>query len=325
MKCFVTGGAGFIGSHLVDRLVKDGHGVVVYDNLSLGREEFISRHFGSGRFRFVNGDLLDSRSLAAAMKGSDIVFHLAANSDIIKSAKDTRIDLEQGTIATYNVLEAMRGNGVKKIVFTSSNVVYGEAKKLPIPEDYGPLFPISMYGASKLACEALISAFCHNFGFKAWIYRFANVIGSRVTHGVMLDFYRKLLRDSRELEVLGDGKQSKPYILVDDIVDGMLFGMAHSSEDVNYFNLGTEGMTLVSRIADDVIRAAGLRGVKVRFTGGVRGWPGDVARVSLDMGKLTALGWRPRCGSSDEAMREGVRAIVAELGKSLGPVKGKTI
>lgn len=313
MKCFVTGGAGFIGSHLADRLISDGNSVVVYDNLSLGREEFISRHFGSSKFRFVKGDLLETKSLTAAMKGADVVFHLAANSDIIKSSKYTRIDLEQGTIATYNVLEAMRSNRVKKIVFTSSNVVYGEARKLPIQEDYGPLFPISMYGASKLACEALISAFCHNFGFKSWIYRFANVIGPRVTHGVVLDFYRKLQKNSRELEVLGNGKQAKPYIYVVDVVDGMLFGFRHSSEWVNYFNLGTEGFTHVSRIAEEVLRVLGLKSIKIRYTGGVRGWPGDVARVSLDMGKLKSLGWKPKYGTSDTALRVGVREILDEL------------
>lgn len=323
MKCFVTGGAGFIGSHLVDRLIAGGNSVVVYDNLSLGREEFISHHFGSSKFKFVKGDLLDAKSLASAMKGADVVFHLAANSDIIKSSKHTRIDLEQGTIATYNVLEAMRSNTVKKIVFTSSNVVYGEVKKLPIPEDYGPLFPISMYGASKLACEALISAFCHNFGFKSWIYRFANVIGPRVTHGVVLDFYRKLQKDSRELEVLGNGRQAKPYIYVTDVVDGMLFGFKRSSEWVNYFNLGTEGLTPVSRIAQEVLGVLGLKGTRIRYTGGVRGWPGDVARVSLDMGKLGSLGWKPKYPSSDDAMLVGVKAIVKGLEGSLGPVLPK--
>lgn len=313
MKCFITGGAGFIGSHLVDRLMKEGHSVVVYDNLSLGREEFLRHHFGSSRFRFVKGDLLDAKSLVAAMKGCDVVFHLAANSDIIKSSKHTRIDLEQGTIATYNVLEAMRSSGVKKIVFTSSNVVYGEAKKLPIPEDYGPLFPISMYGASKLACEGLISAFCHNFGFKAWIFRFANVIGPRVTHGVVLDFYSKLQKTRKELEVLGNGRQAKPYIYVTDVVDGMLFGFKHSDEWVNYFNLGTDGLTAVSKIAEEVLAVLKLKGTKIRYAGGVRGWPGDVARVSLAMVKLKSLGWKPRYAKSDDAMRAGVRAILGEL------------
>jgi UDP-glucose 4-epimerase len=313
MKCFITGGAGFIGSHLTDLLIEKGYMVVVYDNLSLGCEDFIRHHFPSPGFKFVNGDLLDVEHLKKSMEGSDIVFHLAANSDIVKSAKHTRIDLEQGTIATYNVLESMRFNDIDKIVFTSSNVVYGEAKKLPISEDYGPLFPISMYGASKLACEALISAFCHNFGFKSWIYRFANVTGPRITHGVVLDFYHKLKKNQLELEVLGDGKQAKPYIEVHDVVNGMLFGFNNSADSVNYFNLGTDGLTSVTVIAHEVIRIMGLDNVKVKFTGGVRGWPGDVARVSLAMNKLVTLGWKPRYSSSDEACMVGIRAIIKDL------------
>jgi UDP-glucose 4-epimerase len=318
VRCFVTGGAGFIGSHMVDRLIEDGHSVIVYDNLSLGREDFIRHHYPSARFRFVRADVLDFERLQEAMTSAELVVHLAANSDIIRSARDSRIDLEQGTIATYNVLESMRNNEIKKIIFTSSNVVYGEARTLPIPEDYGPLFPISMYGASKLACEGLISAYCHNFNFQSWIYRFANVTGPRVTHGVVLDFYRKLRTNPRELEVLGNGKQAKPYIEVHDVVDGMLYGFANSEQWVNYFNLGTEGLTAVTVIADAVIETMGLRDVTLKFTGGVRGWPGDVPRVSLDMGKLRSLGWKPRFASSDEACMIGVRGIIADLDKRDG-------
>lgn len=313
MRCFVSGGAGFIGSHMVDRLVADGHAVVVYDNLALGREDFIRHHYSKPGFQFINGDLLDVPLLQQSMKGAEVVLHFAANSDIVKSAKHTRIDLEQGTIATYNVLESMRFNGVGKIVFTSSSVVYGEAKQLPIPEDYGPLFPISMYGASKLACEALTSAFCHNFGLQSWIYRFANVTGPRATHGVVLDFYRKLQKNPRELEVLGDGKQAKAYVEVRDVVDGMLFGFSHSNESVNYFNLGTDGLTSVTVIANEIIRVLGLTDVDVQFTGGVRGWPGDVPRVSLEMTKLRALGWKAKYSSSDEACKAGIQAILDDL------------
>jgi UDP-glucose 4-epimerase len=313
MNCFVTGGAGCVGSHMIDRLMQDGHRVVAFDNLSLGREDFIGHHFSKPRFRFVRGDLLDAARLRKAMNGSDIVFHFAANSDIVKSAQHPGIDLEQGTIATYNVLAAMRANRVPKIVFTSSSVVYGEVRKLPIAEDHGPLFPISMYGASKLACEALISAFCHNFGFRAWIFRFANVIGARATHGVVVDFHRKLQRNRAALEVLGDGRQAKPYIEVGDVIDGMLFGLKHSKAPVNYFNLGTRGSTSVTAIAHAVIKALGLRGVRLRFTGGARGWPGDVPRVALDVRKLRALGWKARHPSSDQACRAGVRALIEDL------------
>lgn len=298
---------------MVDRLMAAGHAVVVYDNLSLGREDFIRHHYGKPGFEFIKGDLLDVPFLRESVKGVDVVFHFAANSDIVKSAAHTEIDLQQGTIATYNLLESMRFNGVGKIVFTSSNVVYGEAKQLPIPEDYGPLFPISMYGASKLACEALISAFCHNFGFQAWIYRFANVTGPRVTHGVVLDFYRKLQTNPQELEVLGDGKQAKPYVEVRDVVDGMLFGFTHSHDSLNYFNMGTDGLTSVTVIAHEVLRVLGLTGATLRFTGGVRGWPGDVSRVSLEMTKLRALGWQAKYPSSDEACKVGIRAIIDDL------------
>jgi UDP-glucose 4-epimerase len=315
MKCFVTGGAGFIGSHLIDRLMTDGHAVVAFDNLSLGREDLIRHHYSNRAFRFVKGNLLDLALLQSSMADSDVVFHLAANSDIVKSAADTRIDLEQGTIATYNVLDAMRICGVKRIVFTSSSVVYGEVERLPIHEDHGPLFPISFYGASKLAGEALVSAYCHNCDFRSWIYRFANVIGTRATHGVVLDFYRKLQRNNEELEIFGDGKQAKPYIAVHD-VDGVLFGLTHSSDSVNYFNLGTDGQTSVSAIAEEVTRLLGLRDVKFRFTGGDRGWPGDVPRVGLDMEKMKSLGWKPKYTSSDEACMAGIAAIIGELQRS---------
>ena len=259
MKYFVTGGAGFIGSHLVDRLIKENHEVTVYDNLSLGKKEFFQHHINNKNFKFIKGDILDFDFLVSSIKNSEIVCHLAANSDIIKSASQTRIDLEQGTIGTYNILEVMKINNINKIIYTSSNVIYGETDKLPINEDQGPLFPISMYGASKLACEALISAYCHNFKFKSWIFRFANVIGSRITHGVVLDFYNKLKSNSLLLEVLGDGNQSKPYIVVDDLIDGIFFAFKKSQNEVNYFNLGSEGSTNVKFIAKTVLKILNLK------------------------------------------------------------------
>lgn len=316
MKCFVTGGAGFIGSHLVDRLLLEGNQVVVYDNLSLGRLEFLKEHVNNSNFKFVKADLLNEKDLNRSMSGSDIVFHVAANSDIVKSALETKIDLEQGTIATYKVLEAMRLNAINKIVFTSSNVVYGEVDKLPIKEDYGPLFPISMYGASKLASEALISAYCHNFDFKAWIYRFANVTGSRVTHGVVLDFYNKLKLNDKVLEVLGNGKQAKPYIEVTDVVDGILYGFEHSKDNLNYFNLGTDGLTAVEEIAKEVLKCLGLNNTEIIYKGGVRGWPGDVPRVSLDMTKLKELGWKAKYSKSDDACKYGISQIIRFLKKT---------
>ena len=293
-NCFVTGGAGFIGSHLVDKLMEEGYNVTVYDNLSLGKKEFIKHHLSNPRFKFIKADLLDFKTLKKAIKKSEIVFHLAANSDIIKSSKQTNIDLNQGTIATYNLLEAMRLNNVKKIVFASSNVVYGEANKFPISENYGPLFPISFYGASKLAGEGLITAYCHNFGFSSWIYRFVNIVGSRATHGIVLDFYRKLKKNPSELEVLGNGKQSKPYLEIHDCVNGMLFGLKNSSKQINMFNLGTEGSTSVNEITEMILKELNLKNVQLKYTGGIRGWPGDVHTVSLTSKKLRSLGWKPK-------------------------------
>jgi UDP-glucose 4-epimerase len=313
MKYFVTGGAGFVGSHLVDRLVKENHEVTVYDNLSLGKKEFLQHHINNKNFKFIKGDILDFSFLMSCIKSSDIVCHLAANSDIIKSASQTRIDLEQGTIGTYNILESMKINNIDKIIYTSSSVIYGETDKLPINEDQGPLFPISMYGASKLACEALISAYCHNFKFKSWIYRFANVIGSRITHGAVLDFYNKLKLNSSLLEVLGDGNQSKPYIVVDDLIDGILFAFKKTQNKINYFNLGSEGSTNVKFIAETVLKILNLKKTKIIFKGGARGWPGDVSKVQLNINKLKELGWSPKYIKSDEACKKGIEIIIAYL------------
>ena len=312
-NCFVTGGAGFIGSHLVDRLMEEGHNVTVYDNLSLGKKEFIQHHLSNPKFKFIKADLSDFETLKKAMNGNDIIFHLAANSDIITSAKNPDVDLEQGTIATYKVLESMRFNNIKKILFTSSNVVYGEAEKSPTSETYGPLFPISFYAASKLACEAIISAYCHNFEYQSWVYRFGNIIGDRPTHGIVLDFYRKLRKNPHELEVLGDGNQSKPYIEVRDCVDGMLFGLRNSSEQRNLFNLGTTGAVYVKDIVKIVIEEMGLKDVKINYTGGIRGWPGDVHTVRLDVSKLESLGWKPKYSTSHEAFLAGAKDIIQEL------------
>lgn len=313
MKCLVTGGAGFIGSHLVDRLVKQNHQVVVYDNLSLGKKEFLQHHVNNPNFTFIQGDLLQIDALKNAMVGVDAVFHLAANSDVIKSAKNPAIDLEQGVMATYNVLEAMRYARVSKIVFTSSNVVYGEATISPTSENYGPLLPISFYGAAKLSSEAMIAAYVHNFHFQAWMYRFGNIVGSRPTHGVVLDFYKKLTKNPHQLEVLGNGNQSKPYIEVHDCVEGILLGFEKSKGLVNLFNLGTQGGVYVRDIAKTVIDLMGLENVEIKFAGGERGWPGDVHTVRLDSNKLETLGWKPKYPSAKEAFMAGAKDIIKEL------------
>ncbi|MDD5085095.1 MAG: NAD-dependent epimerase/dehydratase family protein [Candidatus Omnitrophica bacterium] len=312
MKAFVTGGAGFIGSNLAGELVRKKHSVTCYDNLSLGRKEFLRPYLGYRSFRFLKADLLDFGRLKKAIKGHDVVFHMAANSDIGYGIEYTDWDLKQGTLATFNVLEAMRVNGIKEIVFASTSAVYGDEPRLrPTPEDYGPLFPISLYGASKLASEGLISAYCHNFGMRAWIFRFGNVVGDNGTHGVVVDFITRLRKNSKELRILGDGKQSKPYLYVKECVDGILFGHKHSRREVNFFNLASKGATSVSKIADMVTGEMGLAKVKRRYTGTKRGWPGDVPQVRLNTAKMTRLGWKASL-SSDRAVLAAIRALLRD-------------
>jgi len=313
MKYFITGGAGFVGSHFVDKLISKDQTVIVYDNLILGKKENLKKHFNNSKFKFIHGDILDLKKLIKSMENVDVVIHLAANSDIIKSSRDTDIDLKNGTIGTYNVLESMKFNKIKKIIFTSSNVVYGETKELPISENFGPLFPISSYGASKLASEALISAYCHNHKIQSWIFRFANVIGKRVTHGVVLDFYNKLKKNRHKLLVLGDGNQQKPYILVEDIVSAILFAFKKAKKQLNYFNLGTVGFTEVKKIAKEVIKSFGLKKVKIVYSGGKRGWPGDVSKVSLNINKILKLGYKFKVLDSTNACMIGVKQIINEL------------
>lgn len=312
MKIFVTGGAGFIGSHLVDKLMNMGYSVTVYDNLSSGKKQFIEQHFKKNNFRFIEGDLLDLEKLKNSIKNHDVVFHIAANPFVRLGEKQTRLDLEQGAIATYNVLESMRLNNIKKIIFSSSSVVYGETPPIDIPENYGPTLPISFYGAGKLAAEGLITAFCGTFDFQAWIFRFANVVGLRGTHGVIVDFIDKLRKNPYELEILGDGHQQKPYLHVSDIVEGMLYGFKHSNDQINLFNLGCDSNTTVTRIAEMVVEEMRLKNVKFKYTGGKRGWPGDVPRFQLSIEKIKKLGWQPKY-TSDEAVRKAIREILDNM------------
>ncbi len=308
MKAFVTGGAGFIGSNLVDALLESGYKVTVYDNLSLGTEDRIKHHLYNKDFTFIKADLLDFNKLLSSIKDHDIIFHLAANSDISNNSR-TDIDIKQGTLATYNVLEAMRLNNVKKIVFSSTSAVYGEPKIMPTPENYGPLQPISLYGSSKLACEGLLAAFSHNFDFQIWIFRFANIIGKRGTHGVLVDFIRKLRNNAKELEILGDGKQKKSYLEVRECVEGIFFALEKSREQLNVFNLGCNSSTQVDTIANIVVEEMGLKDVKFRYTGGARGWKGDVPLMSLDVSKINKLGWQAKL-RSDEAVRVAVKYLL---------------
>ena len=306
MKAFVTGGAGFIGSHLVDGLVELGDSVTVYDNFSSGKKEFLDKHLKNNDINLIEADLLDLERLKKEIKGHDVVFHIAANPFVRLGEEQTKLDLEQGAVATYNILEAMRLNGIKKIVFASSSVVYAETPQIAIPETYGPTLPISLYGAGKLAAEGLISAFCGTFDFQAWIFRFANVVGIRGTHGVIVDFIEKLNKNPKELEILGDGKQQKPYLHATDIVDGIIYGFEHSNDQINLFNLGVDSNTTVTHIAEMIIEEMKLSDVKFNYTGGKRGWAGDVPRFQLSTEKMKKLGWKPRY-SSDDAVRKAIR------------------
>ena len=309
----VTGGAGFIGSHLVDALVSNGKTVRVLDNFSSGRMEFLSQHEGTGKVEVVKADLLDSDSVRGAMAGVDVVHHMAANPDIRLGTTVTDTDLKQGTVATYNVLEAMRLEDVGQISFSSSSAVYGEADVMPTPETYGPIKPISLYGASKLASEALITAWCGTFGAKSWIHRFANIVGPRGTHGVIYDFIHKLKADPSRLEVLGNGLQEKSYMSAHDCVQAMVHLIDNTGADVNLYNLGTGDTCSVRKIAEIVIEESGFEGVSIDYTGGDRGWAGDVPKTSLNVDNLFDTGFRPEMMSED-AIRHTANALISEIG-----------
>lgn len=312
MRSFVIGGAGFIGSHLLDRLVARGP-VTAYDNLSVGKRTFIEAHLASGAATLVEADVLDLDHLTRAMADHDVVFHLAANPEARWGLTNTRLDLEQGTIATYNVLEAMRRTSTRTLVFSSSGTVYGETPRACAEPDLGAL-PISLYGASKLAGEALVSAFAECFGLTARIFRFGNVVGPRGTHGAALDFLRKLAADPTRLDVLGDGHQSKPYLHVTDCADGLLFGLDHTpaAERLAVYNLAPPDATTVARIAELCVAASPHPGAAIVYGGGDRGWPGDVPRSRMDAGKLAALGFRVR-RTSDEAVHAAVLALAEQV------------
>ncbi|HVP96243.1 NAD-dependent epimerase/dehydratase family protein [Methanoregula sp.] len=305
----VTGGAGFIGSHLVDTLVAQGNEVLVIDSLCAGHRECIARHIDTGVARFVRADLLRD-GWQEHIEGADRVFHLAADPDVRQSAIDPEPALQNNIMATYRVLEAMRKYEVPEIVFTSTSTVYGEATVIPTPEDYAPLLPVSVYGASKLACEALISSYCYSFGMKAWIYRFANIVGERSGHGVITDFIKKLRENPNELEILGDGKQVKSYLEVHECVAAMLFAL-RTKGTVNIFNIGSEDWIDVKSIAEIVAEEMHLPDVKFRFTGGERGWVGDVPKMQLSIDRIKGKRWKPQLGS-----RESVKLAVRDLLKS---------
>lgn len=309
MKYFVTGAAGFIGSNLIDRLLVDGHEVVAYDNFSTGREEFVEQALCSPRFSLRRADLLSDADLVRAMEGCDQVVHLAANADVRFGTTHPRKDLEQNTIATSNLLEAMRAAGVRQIAFASTGSVYGEATVFPTPED-AP-FPVqtSLYAASKMAAEALITAYCEGFGFQAHIFRFVSILGERYTHGHVVDFCGQLRQHPEELYVLGDGTQRKSYLYVQDCIDGVLLALREAQESINIFNLGTDEYCTVKDSICWICQRLGVQ-PRIRYGAGDRGWVGDNPFILLDCRRARALGWKPRL-----SIREAVvRTVDAVLG-----------
>jgi UDP-glucose 4-epimerase len=307
VKAFVTGAAGFIGSSLVDRLLAGGHVVTGYDNFSTGLRRFLESARSNPRFRLVEGDLLDLDAVKNAMAGADFVFHLAANADVRFGPDHPRRDLEQNTIVTWNVLEAMRAAGARRVAFASTGSVYGEPEVFPTPET-AP-FPVqtSLYGASKLAAEGMIAAYAAAFGYQAWIFRFVSILGERYTHGHVVDFYRQLLAHPERLHVLGNGRQRKSYLHVQDCLDAILLAVEKSTGQVNILNLGTDEYCEVN---DSIGWISAQLGVSPQLTyaGGERGWVGDSPFIFLDCSRMRSLGWQPRL-----TIRQGVIATVEYL------------
>jgi UDP-glucose 4-epimerase len=302
MRCFVTGGAGFVGSAFVDRLLADGQQVTVYDNFSTGQRPFLveaARHPG---FRLVEGDVLDVPRLRSAISGHDLVLHLAANADVRFGLEEPRRDLEQNTVATFNVLEAMRAVGARRIAFASTGSVYGEPEVFPTPETCPFPAQTSLYGASKLAGEGLIAAYCSGFGFQGVVFRFVSILGERYTHGHVFDFYKKLLADPRRVEVLGDGRQRKSYLHVQDCVDAVLLAMSEAGDGFHVFNLGVDHYCTVDDSLGWICDHLGLAPER-RYTGGTRGWVGDSPFIFLDTAKIRRLGWTPKLGIRESVIR----------------------
>jgi UDP-glucose 4-epimerase len=311
-RSFIAGGAGFIGSHLVRELLRrPEEEVVVFDNLSSGDEAHLADVLDEDRLELVVGDLQRADDVTAAMAGCMQVFHFAANPDIAKAVTEPTIDFWQGTYLTNNVADAMRINKVRRITYASGSGVYGDRGAEEVNEAFGPLVPVSTYGASKLACEAMLAAYSHMFNIDAVVFRFANVVGSEQTHGVTYDFVRKLLDDPTRLQILGDGTQSKSYIHVSDVVSAMLMLSDQEPSGFDVFNAGTGDYITVTEIADQVVGRMGLSGVEYEYTGGTRGWKGDVPVVRFNSDKLVARGWECR-HSSREALMDSIDSNIRE-------------
>ncbi len=315
-RVFVSGGAGFIGSHVVDRLVSQGYDVTAFDNLSNGQRTFIARHLGKPNFRFIEGDLIDLEQLTGAAAGHDFVWHLASNTDIIGSHEQPLRDMRDCAQATFHMLEAMRRNGIRPILFSSSGAVYGDlCQEVATSESAGPLLPISTYAAGKIASEAFISSYCHVYGLRAWMFRFGNVLGARMTHGIIVDFIAKLQRDPSILDILGDGTQEKNYFLVEECIDGMAFAHRQvpmtEERPCDVFNLGTHTVSRVTTIARIIIEEMGLSDVQIRIAGTRRAWPGDQPKVHIAIDRMRQYGWSAKL-DSDQAVRIAVRRMLGK-------------
>ncbi len=311
-KALVTGGAGFIGSHLVDRLVSEGWYVRIIDNLSSGRLENVEHHMSNSRVEVLRRDLKDPRAAEESVRGVDVVFHYAANPEVRVSTTNPEIHFNENVVATFNLLEAMRKNEVRELVFASSSSVYGEPETIPVSEE-APVRPVSVYGASKAACENLIHAYSNLYGIKAVALRYANVVGPRLRHGVIHDFIIKLARKPGELEILGDGTQVRSYIYVDDAVEATMIAYNNSKKRFDTYNIASEDWVTVREVADIVCRELGVRPRYV-FVGVLHGvgWPGDVKRIALDVSKMKNLGWKPELNSV-EALKKAVSILAKEL------------
>jgi len=306
-RILITGGAGFIGSNLVKYLLKNNNEIIVFDKLS--KDEIPRLVPILNKITYKKIDLKDFDSLNNEMKNIDTIAHFSASADIALGKENTRTDFNEGILTTFNILEAMRINGIKKIIFPSSSTIYGDFSKIPTPEDAGMLFPTSLYGAAKLSSEGLISAFCHLFNMKSWIFRFGNVVGTDMTRGVIKDFIKKLKNDPKKLHILGDGNQKKDFIHVDDCVEAILYAYENSNDTINVFNLGTGTVTSVNNIAKMVVDAMNLKNVKFSYSGGKSGWPGDAPVVHYDISKIKKIGWNPRM-NSDMAVKISIQDTI---------------
>ncbi len=311
MKALVAGGAGFIGSNLIDLLIEEGHDVVCADNYFIGTKKNIAHLAGNPQFKMYEQDLCDFAALSKIFEAEkfDYVFHLAANSDIQASAKNPSVEYKNTYTTTFNILECMRVHGVKRLFFASTSAVYGDKRDEPLSETTAGLRPVSYYGAAKLGSEALISAFSYMNDFEALVFRFPNVIGPRLTHGVVFDFIGRLKKDQTRLRILGDGTQCKPYIYVTDLVEAIVRFMDTGNRGVTLYNLGVEGATTVTKIADIICGKMGLKNVTYEYTGGSVGWKGDVPKFQYDLGKIHAAGWKARY-SSDESVGKTVEEVL---------------